>query len=699
MTNSEIPVPVARSIAVASGTPLPLGAWPSGGGVNFSVFSRHATAVELLLFESADAPLHQRSIQLDPAQHRTGDIWHVCLQGIGTGQVYAWRADGPYQPDKGMRFNRHRLLLDPHAVALVGTDRWDFVKARGDHPDSPDAACSLWCEDNEPWMARCMVTDSPFDWRGDRPLRHQWADTIIYESHVRGLTIHPSSAVAHPGTFLGVVEKIPYLQALGITSLELMPVQEFNEREVDRCDPTTGESLGNYWGYSTVAFFAPKESYSSRRHWGCQVDEFKTMVRELHSAGIEVILDIVFNHSAEGNELGPTLNFRGLDNPIYYLLESDPSHYRNFTGCGNTLNCNHPVVRDYILDCLRYWTLDMHVDGFRFDLASVLERDEEGNLLSAAPLLERIAEDPILRDIKLIAEAWDAAGIYQVGHFAGRRWSEWNGRFRDDVRRFWRGDPGLSAALASRLCGSADLYLRSGKAPLNSINFVTCHDGFTLADLVSYATKHNDANGEGNRDGAAENYSENHGAEGVSDDPGINAARLRKSKNFIATLMLSRGVPMLLGGDEFGRSQYGNNNAWCQDNPISWYDWNLLQSQDELYRFTCAMIAIRKRYGVLRREEFYTREQIGWFGADGRYPDWDRLDGILGCCIHTDDARGKLCMLFNARHAPVSFSLPGGPWRIAVNTAVKYEVPERESAVLTEPDCEVEAQSMMLLVA
>jgi len=673
---------------VEHGSPLPLGTLPHDGGINFSLFSRHAEKVELLLYDTPDASKHRLRIPLDPDVHRTGDIWHVWVGGLRAGQAYAYHLDGPCRPELGMRYNSHRLLLDPYATALAGTDHWDFAKALGFDLASPCGDLSFWHKDNEQWMARCLVTSTTFDWQGDRPLRHPWQDTIIYETHVRGLTIHPSSGATRPGTFLGVVEKIPYLQELGITSLELMPVQEFNEQELTRCNPLTDEPLRNYWGYSSVAFFAPKQGYSSRTRPGCQVHEFKTMVRELHRAGIEVILDMVFNHTAEGDERGPTLNFRGLDNTIYYLLDSDPRHYRNFTGCGNTVNCGHPVVRDYILDCLRYWVLEMHIDGFRFDLASVMARDEDGELQADAPLLERIAEDPILRDVKLIAEAWDAAGVYQVGRFPGQRWSEWNASFRDDVRRFWRGDPGMRGALASRLCGSADLYQHSGKAPLNSINFVTCHDGFTLNDLVSYAVKHNQANGEQSRDGMTENFSANYGMEGPTDDVKINTLRLRQMKNFIATLMLSRGVPMLLGGDEFGRSQGGNNNAYCQDNETSWYDWTLLQTHGELHRFTRDMIALRKRHSILRIERFYTTDELSWFDSAGHYPDWHALDRSLGCHIHPQlSVEEQLCLLFNAEAHTVSFQLPDNArWRVMADTAVAFTsenaIDSKEAAVV-----------------
>lgn len=651
------------------GRPLPLGAHERGGGINFAVFSRHATRVALLLFDDASAAMPRAIIDLDPRCHRTGDIWHVWVEGIGEGTIYAFQANGPYQPEQGHRFNLGKILLDPHTTALIGTDCWDFACICG-----LDSATPEQTENDARWKAKCLIPKKTFDWQGDRPLKHAWADTVIYETHVRGLTVHPSSAVRHPGTFLGVVEKIPYFKELGITAIELMPVQEFYENELIGYDPLTGARLRNYWGYSTVAFCAPKESYSTRNRPGCQVDEFKTLVRELHRAGIEVILDIVFNHTAEGDHTGPTLNFRGLDNRIYYLLESDRRFYQNYSGCGNTLNCNHPVVRDYVLDCLRYWVVEMHVDGFRFDLASVLGRDQGGNLLPNPPLLERIAEDPILRDVKLIAEAWDAGGAYQVGRFPGLRWSEWNRRYRDEVRRFWRGDAGMTGALASRLCGSADLYQHSGKQPVNSINFITCHDGFTLNDLVSYREKYNIANGEDNRDGATENFSANYGVEGLTDDPAVEAVRLRQIKNLLATLLVSRGVPMLLGGDEFRRTQGGNNNAYCQDNEVSWYDWDLVQRNQEVFCFVCGLSALRKRYKVLRQERFYTGEDITWFDHSGSVPDWDGPGGTFGCLIRAhEDGERPLCLLFNAaaraREIALPVLLPGQRWRVVIDTA------------------------------
>jgi len=475
------------------GKPLPLGATVVEGGVQFAIFSRHATSIILQLFNKSEDKDPSFEVTLDPEKNKTGDIWHIFIEGIRAGQLYGYRADGPYEPKKGMRFNKNKLLLDPYTRAVTGNFNWDLSDARGYDIGSPQGDLSFCTVDSAGGAPKCIVVDETFDWGDDRPLKIPIKDTVIYETHVRGLTCHPSSQVKHPGTFQGVIEKIAYLKQLGITAVEFLPVQEFDESEIIRRDPTTGEQLVNYWGYSTISFFAPKSRYSSSGTMGEQVHEFKKMVRELHKAGIEVILDVVFNHTAEGDETGPTLCFRGLDNKIYYMLRGRGRRYKNYSGCGNTLNCNHPLVRGFILDCLRYWVVKMHVDGFRFDLASILGRDQHGRVLENPPLIERIAEDPVLRDAKIIAEAWDVAGAYQVGSFPGTRWAEWNGCFRDDIRHFWHGDHGMAPKLATRLAGSSDLYQESGRAPFHSINFVTCHDGFTLRDLVSYATKHNEA--------------------------------------------------------------------------------------------------------------------------------------------------------------------------------------------------------------
>jgi glycogen operon protein len=652
------------------GYPLPLGVRLHDDGAQFAIFSRNATAVKLLFFERPGDIEPYETIDLDPVQNRTGDIWHIWVEGVMAGQLYAYRVDGPYRPAEGQRFNRQKLLLDPYATALSSRSNWDFLKAKGFDPAAPAGDLSFSAVDNADSAPRCVVTGNRFDWGEDAPPRIPWSETVIYETHVRGLTVHPSSGVERPGSYRGLIEKIPYLKELGVTSVELLPAQEFNEHEPDRLNPLTGAPLKNYWGYSTVSFFAPKASYAGGCDEGDQVAEFKRMVRELHAAGMEVILDIVFNHTAEGNQTGPTISFRGLDNTIYYMLEQDKRFYKNYSGCGNTVNCNHPVVRQFIVDCLTYWVIKMHVDGFRFDLASVMGRDENGEIMNNPPLLAEISENPILRNTKLIAEAWDAAGAYQVGSFPGHRWSEWNGRYRDDIRMFWRGDPGLVGVLASRIAGSADIYQKAGKEPLNSINFVTCHDGFTLNDLVSYNEPHNEANGENNKDGTACNYSFNYGVEGASDDPAIEAVRLRQIKNFIATLFVSRGVPLFLGGDEFRRTQKGNNNAYCQDNELSWYDWGLLAKNGGLFRFTKEMIALRKRNEVLNKPTFYTDADISWHAPDGGCHAWDYESRSLACMVH---GSRELYLMFHAGPDEKEFVVPSTPgrktWRQAVDTS------------------------------
>jgi len=673
------------------GVPLPAGAHLKDGGANFVLVSRHATRVWLLLYADPAAAEPAVMIELDPIRNRTGDMWHVWVAGVEAGQAYAFRADGPADPAAGHRFDRHLVLLDPYAQAFAPA-WWN------DGHDAADAR----------WRARSLVVDPHFDWQGVRPLRHPWSKTVIYEMHVRGFTMHPSSAVAHPGTFSGLVAKIPYLKALGVTSVELMPVAEYNPRELTLSDPGSGRRLRNFWGYSPVGFFAPAAGYAADPRPGAQVAEFKTMVRELHKAGIEVILDVVFNHTAEGDESGPTLHFRGMLNRIFYLLEDgDRRRYKNFSGCGNTVNCNHPVVRAFILDCLRYWALEMHVDGFRFDLASVLGRDQDGQLLPNPPLLEAIAEAAVLQDLKLIAEAWDAGGAYQVGSFPGTRWSEWNGHYRDDMRRFWRGDPGTSGAFATRLAGSADLYQHTGERTINSINFITSHDGFTLNDLVSYERKHNQANGEDGRDGSEQDLSANYGSEGATAEPAVEAVRLRQIKNMLGTLFISRGVPMLLGGDEFRRTQCGNNNAYCQDNEISWFDWDLCAANRDLVRFVRGLIAFRASHPVLARESFYTPEELAWFSPAGDTPHWD-WERSLGAHVRAArDGGADLCFLANAWTEAVVFTVPAPPagtgWRIAVDTAAPapgdYCEPGARRPLAVPRQVPVAARALVILIA
>ncbi|HET7839882.1 MAG TPA: glycogen debranching protein GlgX, partial [Rectinemataceae bacterium] len=587
---------------------------------------------------------------------------------------------------------------------------------------SPDKDLSFSAVDDAAAVPKCVVVSDEFDWRGDRPLNYPLRHCVIYETHVRGLSLHPTSGVDHPGTYRGVTEMIPYLKGLGVTSLELLPVQEFDEFENPRSNPLTGERLSNYWGYSTIAFMAPKGSYSSAGSLGEQVAEFKEMVRELHAAGIEVILDIVFNHSAEGNELGPTLNFRGLDNRIYYILDEDPRFYKNYSGCGNTLNCNHPVMRSLIMDCLHYWVIDMHVDGFRFDLGSILGRDHRGRLLENPPVIERIAEDPVLRHTKIIAEAWDAGGAYQVGWFPGGRWAEWNDRYRDDVKRFWKGETGAVRNFATRITGSSDLYLRDGRKPFHSINFVTAHDGFTLNDLVSYERKHTEANGEGNADGLDANISSNYGVEGPSRNAALDAVRNRQVKNFLGTLLLSIGTPMLLGGDEFRRTQNGNNNAYCQNNEIGWYDWECLKTHADIQRFTRAVLAFRMRHPAFRRPEFFTGKDsdfnaipdIGWFDETGGPPDWARIERRIAARIDgsradilTDRDDNDFYLIFNAAPESAVFKIGPAPmsrrWHRAIDTSLPSPEdivePGDEPIVAPQDEYAVAPRSLVVLIS
>ena len=604
--------------------------------------------MELWLFDDAEAPAPSQRV---PMLHRTGDVWHVRLPEDLRGKCYAFRV--PTSSGKSSeRFDPRQLLLDPYARLIAHRAHREVLL----HADEPERfRCG----------AVAVIAGWSFDWQGVAQPRHAWADTVIYETHVRGFTEHASSNVRHRGQYLGIVEKIPYLKSLGITAIELLPVQAFEVHGV------AGDALGlvQYWGYNPIALFAPHPAYASGETLDLPLCEFKTMVRELHRAGIEVILDVVFNHTGEGGSGGPVHSFKGLDNEIYYLLSADGSHYLDYTGCGNTLNCNHPIVRGMILDCLRHWAVECHIDGFRFDLAAVLGRGTDGALLSNPPLLEMIAEDPILRDVKLIAEAWDAGGAFQVGRFGTERWGEWNCHFRDDVRRFWRGDPGWSGRMASRLCGSADLYQRPGGTPLKSVNFVTSHDGFTLYDLVSYSRKHNAANAEDNRDGTNENFSFNHGIEGETADRQVLDERLRQMRNMLATLLLARGVPMLLGGDEFARSQHGNNNAYCQDNAVSWYDWTSIPRHADMIDFVRRVLDLRRRCSVLRADRFYDDQNISWLGSNGGAPDWDGPKNRFGCVV--SGRQGLVAMLFNATAEPSEFALPSAneAWRVEIDTA------------------------------
>jgi isoamylase len=612
------PVAVGPSFRVRPGRSHPLGATITPEGTNFALFARDATSVQLLLFERHDSARPFQVVDLDPERNLTVHVWHCEVEGVGDGVAYGYRVDGSRDVSGlGTRFDPGKVLLDPYGRG-TSSRRWNRA-----------AACEPG--DNVETAMRSVVVDvRGYDWEGDRPLNRPLADSVIYELHVKGLTASATSGVAHPGTYRGVIDKIPYLQSLGVTAVELLPVFEFDPQEFSRINPLTGDRIVNYWGYSPLSFFAPHGGYAVTPGEAETIDEVRDMVKALHRAGIEVILDVVFNHTGEGNHEGPTISFRGIDNRVYYLLEPDRRWYTNISGCGNTFSPNHPVVDKFIVECLRYWVRELHVDGFRFDLASVLSRGQDGRPMADPPVLWHIELDDELADTKLIAEAWDAGGLYQVGRFPGYRWAEWNGRYRDDIRRFVKGDQGLVGVVASRVAGSADLYQGDGEQPINSINFITAHDGFTLSDLVSYNDKHNEANGEDNRDGTDDNASWNHGVEGPTTDPSIAALRDRQVRNYLAILLLSQGVPMLLMGDEARRTQGGNNNAYCQDNEVSWLDWALVARHADLVRFTSELIAFRRRLPNLRRSSWFTGRtnarglaDISWHGTRLLSPGWN----------------------------------------------------------------------------
>ncbi|MCQ2248374.1 MAG: glycogen debranching protein GlgX [Treponema sp.] len=617
------------------GLQAPLGATLSDDGTNFAVFSRSASKIYLEFYNNEDDWEPSVRYVLEPETNRTGDVWHCFIPEVKAGALYLYRADGPFEPSQGLRFNVKQKLFDPYAKAITAQSLFFNLPPKYAPPvDKQDIAMQEEFPQNK--FPKCVVIDNKkFDWQGDRPINRPLSESIIYEVHLKGFTAGKKSGVSCPGTYRGFIEKIPYLKDLGITAVELLPIYEFDEFENSNVNPRTGERMKNYWGYSTINFFSPKASFAADKTPGGCVDEFKLLVRELHKAGIEVILDVVYNHTAEGNEHGVSLNFRGFENPVYYtLVDSHKEYYMNFSGCGNTVNCNHPVVRNLILDSLRYWVLNYHIDGFRFDLASILTRSQEGIILNFPPLTNAIAEDPILSQTKIIAEPWDAGGAYQLGGFPGGRWAEWNDRYRDDIRRFWRGDEYCSTGAATRISGSSDLFAISGRNPSFSINYITCHDGFTMNDLVSYNGKHNDENGEGNRDGNDSNWSYNNGYEGPTMNPRIEKIRNRQMKNFILTLLLSEGTPMLLGGDEIRRGQQGNNNAYCQDNDISWYDWGNCDINHQVLEFTKKAIKLRKDHIVFRRNRFFNgstgaQNDIKWYSKEGKNPDWSKISRFL----------------------------------------------------------------------
>ncbi|MPZ13551.1 MAG: glycogen debranching protein GlgX [Chloroflexi bacterium] len=681
-----------RTYAVYPGSPYPLGATWDGSGVNFAIFSENAAAVDLCLFGQAhDAP----EIARIRMREQTDFVWHVYLPEARPGQLYGYRAYGSYEPLKGMRFNPRKLLLDPYAKATSGVIDWSDAMFGYAMAEEDDRDLRMSALDSAPGMPKGVVIESAFSWGDDRPPRTPWHDTVIYETHVRGLTVLRNDLPqTMQGTYAALADRevIAYLQRLGVTAVELMPVHQFvnDKRLVDL-------GMRNYWGYNSIGFFAPAPLYAAARGAGGQVNEFKTIVKTLHLAGIEVILDVVYNHTGEGNHLGPTLSFRGIDNPSYYrLVADDPRHYMDYTGTGNTLNMMHPRTIQLIMDSLRYWVLEMHVDGFRFDLAATLARQlHEVDRLS--PFFDIIHQDPVLSQVKLIAEPWDLGeGGYQVGNFPVL-WAEWNGRFRDTIRRFWRGDPGQAGELAYRLTGSSDLYAASGRRPYASINFVTAHDGFTLRDLVSYDHKHNETNGEGNRDGTDDNLSWNHGVEGETDDPEVIELRWRQMRNFMATLLISQGVPMILHGDELARTQRGNNNAYCQDNDVSWMPWDLTNAQKAMLEWTQRVVRVRREHAVLRRRHYFRGrpirgagvKDIVWLRPDGQEmsdEDWTQVEGrclglqLTGAAADLYDNRYQpivddtLLILMNSQDQGVEFRLPatsGGTsrWTLVLDTS------------------------------
>jgi isoamylase len=684
--------------AVWPGKPFPQGATWDGEGVNFALFSEHATGVELCLFDDRG----RRELQRIALREQTDQVWHCYLPEARPGQLYGYRVQGPYQPQEGHRFNPNKLLLDPYAKAIVGTLAWSDAHF-GYRIGSQRADLSQDRRNNAVGMPKCQVIDPAFSWGEDRNPRTPWHDTIIYETHVRGFTkLHPQVPQQYRGTYAGLstTPVIEYLQRLGVTAVELMPVHWFlNDRHL------VEKGLRNYWGYNSIGYFAPHQDYSS----SMQADrEFKTMVKALHSAGIEVILDVVYNHTAEGSHLGPTLSFRGIDNSAYYrLLHDDPRYYMDYTGCGNTLNMLHPRVLQMIMDSLRYWITEMHVDGFRFDLAAALARElHEVDRLGA--FFDIIHQDPVISQVKLIAEPWDLGeGGYQVGRFPVG-WTEWNGKYRDSVRDYWKGEGGLIGELAYRVAGSSDLYEQGGRRPYASVNFVTAHDGFTLRDLVSYNDKHNEANKDDNRDGENHNRSWNCGAEGPTDDPEIRALRLRQSRNLLASLLLSQGVPMLLAGDEVGRTQQGNNNAYCQDNELAWQSWETGEEDGQLLEFVRRLIRLRQEHRVFRRQKFFQNRAIRgenvrdivWLDPAGTQMSDDQWrDGfarslgvfLSGRGLDERDERGRtivdndFLVLINAHHETVEFKLPAQPedaqWVLRVDTTnVAFEADERAFA-------------------
>lgn len=684
-------------IMTKPGRSYPLGACVESSGVNFCLYSKSATHVTLLLFRSIDSKKPYQIIPFDRQVNQTDAYWHIFVEGVKSGALYGYRVDGPYEPHRGRRFDKSKVLVDPYACEIRFPKNYSRKRY------------SNWGFSTENCAVKSVALEKDhFDWKDSNPIHRSLADTVIYEMHVGGFTKHPNSGVSKDkrGTYAGAIKKIPYLKQLGITAVELLPVAQF-----DPNDAAQGKT--NYWGYCPVGFFAPHVGYSSDQSVGGPVNEFKEMVRALHEADIEVIIDVVFNHSTEGNEHGPTLNFRGIENDIYYMLDNnDYQSYSNYSGCGNTCNTNNSIVRRMIRDALHYWVTEMHVDGFRFDLASVMTRNSQGEVLSDPPLLWSIDSDPILAGSKIIAEAWDAGGLYQVGQFVGDRWNEWNGLFRDDVRAFLRGDNGRVESFTHRLLGSPDLYYDEHHTPQRSINFITAHDGFTLHDLVSYNQKHNYKNGECNRDGDNHNLSYNFGVEGPTNDLRIKELRLRQMKNFMAITLLSLGTPMITMGDEVARTQLGNNNAYCQDGELSWFDWHLVEKNSELLRFVQKLIDFRFREAALEKRihrtlsDVLNDSRIEWHGVKVNQPDRSEYSHSIALSYALPYSHEHLYFAINAYWESLTFELPkllsGQHWSQVIDTAAKY--PDdiydlRYGRPLEASTLHVEPRSIRVLVA
>ncbi|XP_028760019.1 isoamylase 1, chloroplastic [Neltuma alba] len=692
--------PLSSRFHISTGYPLPFGATLRDGGVNFAIYSGNATSATLCLITLSD--LHHNRvtehIPLDPLINKTGDVWHVFLKGDFEDMLYGYKLDGRFFPEEGHYYDSSRILLDPYAKAVISRGGFGAL--------GPDGNC--W-----PQMAGMIPSSDEFDWEGDLPLKYPQKDLIIYEMHVRGFTKHESSRTEFPGTYLGVVEKLDHLKELGVNCIELMPCHEFNELEYFSYNSSLGDYKVNFWGYSTVSYFSPMIRYSSAGINNCGrdgVNEIKFLIKEAHKRGMEVVMDVVFNHTAEGNEKGPIISFRGIDNSIYYMLAPKGQFY-NYSGCGNTFNCNHPFVRQFIVDCLRYWVTEMHVDGFRFDLASILTRCSSlwdgvnvfgasidadsmttGTPLSSPPLIDLISNDPILCKVKLIAEAWDTGGLYQVGTFPHWGiWSEWNGKYRDTVRQFIKGTDGFAGAFAKCLCGSPNLYQGGGRKPWNSINFICAHDGFTLADLVTYNNKHNLANGENNNDGENHNNSWNCGQEGEFANASVKKLRKRQMRNFFLSLMVSQGVPMIYMGDEYGHTKGGNNNTYCHDNYLNYFRWDKKEeSSSDFFRFCRLMTKFRKECESLGLEDFATSERLQWHGHFPGMPDWSETSRFVAFTM-IDSVKGEIYVAFNTSHLPVTISLPGRPgcrWEPLVDTSkpspydfLAADLPHRDIAV------------------